>query len=274
MLSALFLLAPATALARMPVISYVDENGVFRLYDAELGTDVSPPPPVPASFAGFRYGISLNGRYVVWGDAQRMLHLLDRATNAQVALPGIDVYSATGPDNLSVSNTGLIAFDNNGNGPAVVYDSAAGQFVETGLPANNGHRQTRLSGDGQFLATTCDDTLNTCVAALDPGVDPYVQNLATKSDTGLPNDALVDEEHPCIDADGSLVGLDKIAPVLQRDVFIFDRSGPTPQQLSMPGMNDSAKTTPTACSTPPATTSACSSTPRRSGSTRWRAAIS
>ena len=241
MLSALFLLAPATALARMPVISYVDENGVFRLYDAELGADVDPAPTVPASFAGFRHGISVNGRYVVFNDTGKKLHLLDRATNTQVPLPGIDVYSATGPDNLSVSNTGLIAFDDNGNGPAVVYDSAAGQFVETGLPANNGHRQTRLSGDGQFLATTCDDTLSTCVAALDPGVDPYVQNLATKSDTGFPNDALVDEEHPCIDADGSLVGLDKVAPVLQRDVFIFDRSGATPQQVSMTGLNDSTK---------------------------------
>ena len=51
MLSALFLLAPATALARKPVISYVDENGLFRLYDAERAAEIDPPPAVPANFA-------------------------------------------------------------------------------------------------------------------------------------------------------------------------------------------------------------------------------
>ena len=76
-------------------------------------------------------------------DAAKKLHLLDRATNAQVPLPGIDVYA--NPGSLSVSNTGRIAFDDNGNGPALVYESATGQFVETGLAAANGHRQTRLS---------------------------------------------------------------------------------------------------------------------------------
>jgi len=233
----LLLLMPATALADFPVISYVDENGVFRLYEAEFNREVDPPPPVAvADPATFRYGISLSGRYVVFTDAAKKLHLLDRATNAQPPLPGIDVYA--NPGNLSVSNTGRIAFDDDSNGPAVVYDSAAGQFLDTGLAADNGHRQTRLSGDGLFLATTCNDS--GCVDNLDSGADPYVQNLATRTDTGLPNDALLDEEHPCIDADGSLVGFDKGA-LGQHDVHVFDRSVSPAQELALTGLNDPLK---------------------------------
>jgi hypothetical protein len=147
------------------------------------------------------------------------------------------------PGGLSVSNAGLIAFDDNGQGGAVVYDSATGQFADTGLPAGGGgHRQTRLSGDGHFLATTCDDTLSTCVEALDAGVDPYVQDLVTRTDTGFPNDAVFDEEHPCIDGDGSLVGFDKRAGVgLPYDIFVFDRSVSPPLQKSYPGLNDPLK---------------------------------
>ena len=237
------LLAPATALADFPVISYVDENGVFRLYEAEFSREVAPPPPVPtfSPISEFRYAISVNGRYIAFNDSGKKLHLLDRATNTQVSLPGIDVFA--NPGSLSVSDAGLIAFDDNGQGSARVYDSATGQFADTGLPpGGGGHRQTRLSGDGHFLATTCDDTLTTCVAGLDPGVDPYVQDLTTKTDTGFPNDALFDEEHPCIDADGSLVGFDKKAGALSPyDVFVFDRSQEPPVQKSYPSLNDAAK---------------------------------
>jgi hypothetical protein len=239
-LCSLVLLAPAAALARKPVISYVDENGVFRLYDEELNAEVDPPPAVPANFLGFRYAISLNGRYIVFNDTQKKLHLLDRATNTQIPLPGVDVYAANGPGGLTVSDTGRIAFDDNGNGPAVVYESATGQFVDTGLPANNGHRQTRLSGDGLFLGTTCNDT--NCVNNLDIGADPYVQDLTTKLDTGFPNDAVVDEEHPCINGDGLLFGFDKAPGLLQPfDVYLFDRSVSPPQAVALPGMNDAAK---------------------------------
>jgi hypothetical protein len=237
-LCALFLVAPAVAVARKPVISYVDENGVFRLYDSELGTEVDPPPAVPANFVGFRYGISLNGRYIVWGDAGKKLHLLDRSTSTEIPLPGIDVY--TNPGGLTVSDTGRIAFDDNSNGPAAVYESATGQFLDTGLSATNGHRQTRLSGDGLFLGTTCNDS--NCVDDLDPGADPYVQDLAAKSDTGFPNDPLLDEEHACIDGDGSVFGFDKPPLALQpRDLYLFDRSQSPPQQLSLPGLNDPLK---------------------------------
>ena len=114
---ALVLVAPASALADLPVISYVDENGVFRLYEAEFNREVEPPPPVPvADPASFRYGVSLSGRYIAFTDAGKELHLLDRATNTQVTLP--DVYA--NPGSPSVSNTGLVAFDNDGSGPAVV----------------------------------------------------------------------------------------------------------------------------------------------------------
>lgn len=228
-LCALLLLAPATALARYPVISYIDENGVFRLYDAEFGSELDPPP-VPANFLGFRYAISPDGRYIVFNDdpAPRKLHLLDRATNTQVPLPGIDVY--TNPGGLTVSNNGLIGFDDNGNGPALVYSSATGQFVETGLAASNDRREPRLSGDGVFLGT------------IDAGPDAYLQNLVTKTDTGFPKDLLVEEEHPCINGDGSRFGFDKRPGIgLPFDVYVYDRSAPTPLALSLPGMNDPVK---------------------------------
>jgi hypothetical protein len=233
------LVAPAVALAREPVISYVDESGTFRLYDEELEADVEPPPPVPTS-PGFRYGMSLNGRYIVFTDAGKKLHLLDRATNTQLPLPGIDVYD--NPQSLSVSDTGLIAFDKTGAEMGVVYNSATQSFVDTGLGVDNGHRQTRLSGDGRFLGTTC---LNNCIVdfADDGGARPYLQDLASKTDTGFPNDANADEEHPCIDGDGSIFGFDKrrSAAVMEKDIFLFDRSVSPPQPIALSAANDPAK---------------------------------
>jgi hypothetical protein len=222
---ALLLAAPAAAAAREPVISYVDQDGVFRLYDEQTEAEVEPPPPVPvANAATFRYGISLDGRYIVFTDSGKKLHLLDRATNTELTLPGIDVYAGNpqGPQNLTVSNTGLIAFDNNNNGPAVVYNTATGAFVEVGLAADNGHRQTRLSGDGRFLATTCVDG---CVAITSDGADPFVQDLTNKTDTSFPFDATRDEEHTCINGDGSFVGYDRaVGMTIQKNIFLYDRN--------------------------------------------------
>lgn len=233
------LIVPSTALARQPVISYVDTTGTFRLYDEEIEAEVDPPPPVPANFFGFRYGMSNNGRFIVFNDADKKIHLLDRATNTQLPLPGIDVYA--NPDGLTVSNAGLLAFDNNSNGPAVVYDSGAKAFVDTGLAANNGHRQTRLSGDGHFLATTCND--DNCIDNLGSGADPYVQDLATKLDTAFPADSTRDEEHPCIDGDGSRLGFEKrtSSTNAKRDIFLFDRSASPPVAVPIPGVNDAAE---------------------------------
>jgi hypothetical protein len=234
------LLVPATALADLPVISYVDETGVFRLYEAEFNREVAPPPAVPvADPATFRYGISLSGRYIVFTDAAKKLHLLDRATNTEVPLPpAVDIYAS--PGSLSVSDTGLIAFDNAGAGGAVVFNGASGQFVETGLPSlNNGHRQTHLSADGRFVASTCDDTAATCVDPLGSGSDVYVQDLTTRTDTGFSQNGSLDEQRPCIDGDGSLVGIDKGAGAGLSDVHVFDRT--TPQELTFTGLNDASK---------------------------------
>ena len=245
---------PAGASGREPIVSYVDGAGTFRLYDAELDRELSPPPvPVPPGFPQFRWGMSLDGRYIVFNDADRRLHLLDRATGTQVPLLGIDIDANSdgavdvNPGSLTVSNTGLIAFDANGNGPARVYDSVAKSFVDTGLdpdPANpsNGHRQTELSGDGRFLATTCLAS-GGCIVNLGSGSNPYVQNLTTKQDTAFPNVAGRDEEHPCIDGDGSLVGNDRQHPnnTSPRDVFVFDRSVSPIAPLTLAAINDPVK---------------------------------
>jgi hypothetical protein len=219
------------------VISYVDKTDaahpVLRLYDEETESEVTPPPPVPlpADLTFFRYSMSQNGRYIVYTDADKKLHLLDRATNTEVPLPGIDIYTgADRPDNPTASNNGLIAFDKTGNGPAVVYDSAAGKFAETGLLADNSNRQTRLSGDGHFLGTTCDSATQCPAPTL--GADAFIQDLATKADTAFPSDPTRDEEHPCLNGDGSLFGIDKAASATdsKHDIFLFQRSG-TPVPL-------------------------------------------
>jgi hypothetical protein len=216
----LLLLAPATAAPRRPVISYIDEHGALRLYDATRKKDIHPPPvPTFRPIKQFRYGISANGRYVVYNDNAKNLHLLDRATRREVPLPGVNVY--INPGNVSVSNSGLIAFDNNGNGPARVYDGVRRRFVDTGLPADNGHRQTRLSADGHFLATSCTER---CVRDTGGGADVFLQDLRTRSDTGFAADRSRDEEHPCLTTDGSRLALDAAAapPADQtHDVFLF-----------------------------------------------------
>lgn len=230
-------LLPATALARKPIISYVEGNQL-RLYDAELAQDLTPPPVAVANPAQFRYGMSLNGRYVFFTDANKKLHLLDRTTDQELALPGVDVYA--NPNFLTVSNDGLLAFDNNANGPAVVYNSTTQQFVSTGFPPNNGHRQTKLSGNGQFLATTCGPVAN-CAVDLGADSNPYVQNLVSQTDTGVPDNAMRDEEDPCINGDGNLVGWH--GGVLnagdQKNVFVYNRASAS--FLSLPGLNDAVE---------------------------------
>jgi hypothetical protein len=174
----------------------------------------------------------MNGRYIAFRDATKKIHLLDRATNTEALLPDIDIY--TDPQNLTVSNNGLIGFDKTGQDSAVVYDAPGRHFVETGFPDPNGHRQPRLSGDGHFLGTTC---ISNCVAmpTMTGGADAFVQDLTARSDTGFPADETRDEEHPCLDGDGSLFGIDKAAVLLadpKPDIFLFERSGATPTPIS------------------------------------------
>jgi hypothetical protein len=226
-------LSPAAA-AREPVISYIDATSHLRLYDEQLERDLAAPP-VPPTFPGFKYGMSLNGRYIAYTDAQKKLHLLDRAGNHAVSLPGIDV--AASPQNLSVSDAGLIAFDDSSNFDARVYDSRRKTFIDTGLPApgTGNHRQTALSGDGLFLATTCMPH-DKCVKDISNNdhSNPFVQNLATKTDTGFPFIANADAEHPCMNRDGSVLGLNYTNP-MKMDVRLYNRA--TGQVIPVPGLN-------------------------------------
>lgn len=221
---------PTAASARKPIIAYV-EGGQFKLYDAETGVDVTPPPvPVPAS--GFRFGISANGRYVFFNDAAKKLHLLDRQTDTEVPLPGIDIYP--NPAFLTVSDAGRLAFDNNVNGPAVVYDSNLGSFVSTGFPATNKNRQTQLSPGGNFLITTC-DSMTDCPTPTN-GSDPFLQNLAAMTNVSLAGatDAMKDEEDPCIGGGANLVGWQKPNAV-QKDIYIYDLA--SAMFLNLPNLN-------------------------------------
>ncbi|MFL5780716.1 MAG: kelch repeat-containing protein [Thermoleophilaceae bacterium] len=212
------------AVARRPVVAYVDPQGHFGLYDSETSTDVAPPP-VPDGVQ--RFATSLDGRYVLYADGAppHHLHMYDRRARAAVALPGVDVFA--NPDGLTVSDGGLIAFDDNSNGPMRAYDTKTKAFVSTGLvnpdsmsESDNFHRQPRLSGDGRWLATTCQAH---CVSGAPvSGSDLFVQNLVTKTDFPMPNFVNHDNEHPCIDGDGSRVGAD-ITSGGKTDVSLYAR---------------------------------------------------
>jgi hypothetical protein len=235
------LLWVATAQARKPVIAYVNQGtGKLVFYDAELGRTVAgPSPSIPI---GPRFSVSFNGRFVFYADAAKKLHLIDRATGGERNLPGIDPAGFT-PAGLSVSDGGLLAFDDNSNGPAVAYDSNTKQFVPTGLPANNGHRQSHLTADGKLLATTCVTGAAKCVVESGGSdSDLFVQNLTTRTDTAFPDNiagADQSEEHPCVNSTGSLVGGD-VGPSSNRDLFLYSRANPpgavTPTALKSASM--------------------------------------
>ncbi|MEA2375588.1 MAG: hypothetical protein QOD53_2051 [Thermoleophilaceae bacterium] len=246
------LISCAPAFARKPIIAYVppaDGNpaattGPLTFYDAELATNV-PAPALTVAILGAipRFSVSLHGRYVVYDDPTPQVRLFDRATGSEVPLPGLE---GEAPRALSVSDTGLIAYDDNNNGPAQLYDSVTKSAVDPNLTPDdatptNGHRQSHLSGDGRFLATSC---LTHCVktdTGDDSDPDLYVQDLTTSppSDTAFP-DSLAgtakNDEHPCISSDGSLVG-DDIASGGNRDIFLFDRSQSPPAIVDLTGLN-------------------------------------
>lgn len=224
----LLLVLAVPAQARGPVVAYIDPStGAFSLYDTETATS----PPAPALPTGItRYSVSSNGRYVAYRHpTTHALHLFDRQANGEVQLPGIGVVAD--PGSPSVSDTGRIAFDDNGNGPARVYDSGAGAFLATGLPANNGHRQTQLSADGKLLATTCLGGFAGSPCAVDLGSDGavFVQDLVLGADTAFPDDVAVagapSENRPCVSADGSLVGFDAFAGgATGTNVYLYSRA--------------------------------------------------
>src|SRR5205807_467934 len=108
-----------------------------------------------------------------------------------------------------------------------------------------------LSGDGTFLATTCitgatstcpDPNLNNGHATL------FLENLVTETDVGLPvidpnaGPGGTDEEHPCLDQTGDLVGADAVdANPTHSDVYIYDRS--TGSDLNITNLNDPPNST-------------------------------
>jgi len=244
--------AAAPASARGPVIAYLSASRQLQLYDSQAGAAVSAPALTVKNTQN-AFAVSFDGRYIAYiAESDGLIHLFDRVTNAEIPLPGINIYTGGEfPDDLSVSDTGLIAFDDGGNVGVVVYNSATGKFVPTGLSTsgNAGPRDPVLSGDGRFLATTCitgpnttcpNPNLNSTHATL------FLQNLVTQTDTGLPlidpnaGAGGTDEEHACVDANGGLVGADAV-DTGQSDVYIFDRS--TGSDLTIPGLNTPGKDT-------------------------------
>jgi hypothetical protein len=244
---ALLAVFAARAEARKPIIAYVDgTTHKLAMYDAETGTALTPPPVTITSTPGFQdaMAMSFDGRFVFYVGSDDKLHLYDRTgSGSAVPLSGIDIY--TKPTGLAVSNNGLLAFDNNVNGPAVVYDSATGAFVDTGLPDPNADRQSHLSGDGHFLATTCNGNAMTCPADNGGHSQYFVQDLVGRTDTANPPFGFGggfdadDKEHPCINGDGSIVGADvNEGGTVGKQVEIYDRTAGsliTPMGLNSAG---------------------------------------
>ena len=232
------LLLPAPAAARKPIIAYI-EDGQLKRFDAETGAQ-RDPLSVPA-FAGMRFAMSRNGRYVFYNDMADNLHLFDRdlgTVGEEVPLPGIDVFAD--PAFLTVSDNGLLGFDDNVNPPTALYDSANKAFVPTGFPETmdeNLHRQPNLSSSGRFLATTC-TMAAMCEVDLGTDSNPYVQDLLMGTDTAVPDDNTKDEEDPCLSGDGNLVGWHKPGPGGDRDLFLYDRSAMA--ALATANLNDAA----------------------------------
>ena len=106
------------------------------------------------------------------------------------------------------------------------------------MAADNGQRQTRLSADGHVLATTC---LSHCVTPTGGDADAFVQDLRTRTNIPFPDDLSApnkDEEHPCIDARGRIVGIDAGNPVT-KGIFLYDRTARAP--VPVPRLNDPAR---------------------------------
>ena len=228
---ALTMLAVPAAQARNPVVAWVDDSQRLHLYDSQLRRELGAPRlTIPDRTRGF--GVSPSGRFVAYRDAAKVVHLYDNNRGTDTPLPG-----APGTPR-SVSDAGVIASDMADNGPTKLYDGVAAQPVASGLDDANGdnkHRQARISGDGRFLATTC---LAGCLRDTGGDSDLFVQDVSAKADTAFPDDisgqAARDEEHPCISADGGVVGAD--VPVgNQRDVFLYDRAAR--RRLTVPGFN-------------------------------------
>jgi hypothetical protein len=227
-LIALLLLA-GSAEARRPVVAYVDQGKRLRLYDTEIAADV-PAPVLTIEDPVRGFAMSHDGRFVVYTDAAKKVHLYDRADAGDRVIDGVEGTPR------SVSDAGSFATDGADNGPTRVYDRTGAPIAVTGLDK---HRQGRISGDGRVLATTCNDSAN-CVADSGGDSDLYVHDLGADKDTGLADDALTgtagkDDEHPCVDGDGSLVGADVNVGNMDHDIAVYDRAAG--QRLDLSSIN-------------------------------------
>jgi hypothetical protein len=223
-----------TADARRPVVAYVDQGKQLHLYDTQTAAEVPAPPlTINDPFRGF--AMSLNGRFLAYTDAAKKVHLYDRADASDKVVDGVEGTPR------SVSDAGTFATDGADNGPARVY-AANGTPIATGLDnaaGTNKHRQSRISADGRFLATTCNSAAD-CIADSGGDSDLYIQDLGTMKDTAFADDALTgtagkDDEHPCIDADGSLVGADVNVGANNHDIAVYDRTAG--KALDLSGIN-------------------------------------
>jgi hypothetical protein len=77
-----------------------------------------------------------------------------------------------------------------------------------------------------------------CVVDLGTDSNPYAQNLVNQTDLGLPDNNASDEEDPCINGDGNLIGWHRGVPNAagQKDVFVYNRA--TASFLNLPGLNN------------------------------------
>ena len=224
--------------ARRPVVAYVDQAKKLHLYDTQTGAEV-PAPALTIADSTRGFAMSLNGRFVVYTDPAGT-HLFDRADSSDKLLAGVQGAPR------SVSDAGMIATDGADNGPAKLFDRT-GAPVPTGFDDANGsnqHRMSHISGDGRFLATTC-NMGNACIADSGGDSDLYVQDVGAMKDTALADDALTgkagqDNEHPCINGDGSLVGADSNVAPNNHDIAVYDRAAGKALDLSAintPGSN-------------------------------------
>ncbi len=176
-LSLLAWLTPAAG-ARKPQISYVNEHGTFQLLRRRERDEGLPRSARSRARRTQREPVHVGdvpGRPLCDVHRRRGQAAPARPlSNLQVPLPGID--KVPKPANLTVSDTGLIGYDNNSNKPTYVYDSIARRFFATGLDLEpesptNEHRQPRLSGDGSLMVTTCfDNNESTCFTTRDESI--------------------------------------------------------------------------------------------------------
>ena len=210
--AAALLLPAAPSAARKPVIAYVDPaSGVFSLYDAE--TETSPAAPaLPNGIA--RYAMSSNGRFVVFEDpaTRRPAPARPHGGRRGRAAGHRRLREPAVADGL---RHGLIAFDDNGNGPARVYDSARAPSSRRAFRRATATARRALSADGNRLATTCLGGLARAVRGrprrrrrgVRAGPRPRHRHRASPTTWRSPTRR---ENRPCLDGDGSVVGLRRV----------------------------------------------------------------